>query len=125
MNNNQKYDKEIADLKEQLASSADELTVWFLWEWCKEIEIKGESESMLLDNWEIRSSIEREREWNSFIIGSSFSYAFGWRTNWIEAVAEKNSFEERIQQLEEAAQQSADKAQNVQTVYRRMITINI
>ena len=64
MNNNQKYDKEIADLKEQLASSADELTVWFLWEWFKEIEIKGESESMLLDNWEIRSSIEREREWN-------------------------------------------------------------
>lgn len=30
MNNNQKYDKEIADLKEQLASSADELTVCFL-----------------------------------------------------------------------------------------------
>lgn len=45
--------------------------------------------------------------------------------NWIEAVAEKSSFEERIQQLEEAAQQSADKAQSVQTVYRRMIMINI
>lgn len=80
---------------------------------------------MLLDNWEIRSSIEREREWNSFIIGSSFSYALKWKTNWIEAVAEKSSFEERIQQLEEAAQQSADKAQSVQTVYRRMITINM